>query len=219
MADEIEASGGQAFPFLADMTDRVQVHRVVREVVDALGGIDVCVDIVGGAKWDKIEEVNDSDWSWVIDNNLSQVFYLLREVGQQMIRQGRGGSIVAIASVDGTTAAKYHAAYGAAKAGVISLAKTSAVELGLHGIRVNAVAPGAVGSGNEEQRDDAWGTDPVNPLAAPRAHDIGNAVLFLSSSLAARITGQTLMVDGGASVRDLWGMQEETIEQFRAMRY
>jgi NAD(P)-dependent dehydrogenase (short-subunit alcohol dehydrogenase family) len=212
---EIRDAGGEAFPVTADMTDRAQVQRALDEAIDGLGGIDVCVDIIGGARWDTVSDFTDEDWHWTLQNNLTQVFYLFQEVGRRMIRQGTGGSMVAIASVDGTAAAAYHVAYGAAKAGVISLARTFADELGRHGIRVNAVAPGNVGTGNEDQPEGEYGTNPTNPLAAPRARDIANAALFLSSGLAARITGQTLIVDGGTTIRSLWGMTEDVIPMFR----
>jgi NAD(P)-dependent dehydrogenase (short-subunit alcohol dehydrogenase family) len=131
-----------------------------------------------------------------------------------MIVQGTGGSLVALASVDGTVAAAYHAPYGAAKAGMISLAKTFAYELGRHGIRVNIVAPGNVGNGNDDQPEGIWGTDEHNPLAPPRAVDIANAAIFLSSDLAARITGQTLIVDGGATIRQAWSITPETLHLY-----
>jgi 3-oxoacyl-[acyl-carrier protein] reductase len=131
----------------------------------------------------------------------------------RQIQQGTGGSIVALASVDGIAAAALHAPYGAAKAGVISMTKTFAHEFGRHGIRVNAVAPGNVGSGNEDQPEGEYAVNSINPLAAPRARDIGNAVLFLSSALAARITGQTLVVDGGAIIRELWGFSPDALPQ------
>ncbi|MHB8467322.1 MAG: SDR family NAD(P)-dependent oxidoreductase [Acidimicrobiales bacterium] len=215
IAGEIAAAGGEAFPVVADMTDRAQVQRALDAATDRMGGIDVCVDIIGGARWDAVQDFTDSDWRWTIDNNLTQVFYLFQEASRRMIRQGTGGSMVAVASVDGIAAAAFHVAYGAAKAGVISLTKTFADELGQHGIRVNAVAPGNVGTGNEDMPDDEWGTNPANPLAPPRAHDVGNAVLFLSSDLAARITGQTLIVDGGTTTRSLWGMTADVVTHFR----
>lgn len=215
IALEIEEEGGRAFPVVADMTDRHQVERAIGEAVDLLGGIDVCVDIIGGATWDAVEDVTDDEWSWTMDNNLRQVFHLFQACGRQMIAQGTGGSMVALASVDGTVAAAYHAPYGAAKAGVISLAKTFAYELGRFGIRVNAVAPGNVGTGNDDQPEGVWAVDDTNPLAAPRAKDIANAVLFLSSDLAARITGQTLIVDGGATIRQMWKISPETLHLYR----
>jgi 3-oxoacyl-[acyl-carrier protein] reductase len=215
IVDEIHADGGQAFAVIADMTVRSEVERAVAEAVDTMGGIDVCVDIIGKATWDRSEKLSDDDWTFAIQTNLTQVYYLFQTVGRQMIEQGTGGSLVALASVDGTIASRYHAAYGAAKAGVISLAKTFADELGRHGIRVNAVAPGNVGTGNEDQVEGDWANNGINPLAAPRGTDIGNAVLFLSSGLAARITGQTLIVDGGAAIQALWGMSADDVDNFR----
>lgn len=211
VAGEIVGRGGNAIPIVADMTDPEQVGRAIDDVEAALGGIDVCVDIIGGATWSKVEDFTPQLWDTAIHYNLTQVFYLFQAAARYMIGQGSGGSLVAIASVDGIASATYHAAYGAAKAGVISLVKTFADELGRYGIRANAVAPGNVGTGNEDQPPGEYNVNGINPLAAPRAHDIANAALFLSSELAARITGQTLVVDGGATIRQLWGLGESMI--------
>jgi NAD(P)-dependent dehydrogenase (short-subunit alcohol dehydrogenase family) len=214
IADEARALGAEAHPIIADMTESKQVDRAIAEAVGVLGGIDVCVDIIGGARWNKVQDVTPEDWAWSIQNNLTQVFLFFQAVSRQMIVQGTGGSLVALASVDGTVAAAYHAPYGAAKAGMISLAKTFAYELGRHGIRVNIVAPGNVGNGNDDQPEGIWGTDEHNPLAPPRAVDIANAAIFLSSDLAARITGQTLIVDGGATIRQAWSITPETLHLY-----
>lgn len=219
VAEEIGAAGGQAFAVVADMTDPIQVERALDEAVSGLGSIDVCVDIIGGARWDRAHTFSRQDWDWTISNNLSQVFWLFQGAGRRMIEQGRGGAMVALASTDGINAAAMHAPYGAAKAGVISLAKTFAQELGKHGIRVNAVAPGNVGQGNEDWPEGQWAVNDINPLAPPRSRDIGNAVLFLASTMSERITGQTLVVDGGAVIRDLWGMHEDMLARFNRGEY
>ncbi len=212
---EVTDAGGVAYRVVADMTQRDQVTRAIDEAVGVLGGIDVCVDIIGGATWNAVGDVTPDEWNWTIENNLTQVFTLFQAVGRQMVRQGTGGSMVALASVDATVAAAFHAPYGAAKAGVISLAKSFAYELGRHGIRVNAVAPGNVGTGNDDQPEGIWAVDDINPLIAPRAKDIANAVLFLSSELASRITGQTLIVDGGATIRQAWTITADNLHLFR----
>jgi NAD(P)-dependent dehydrogenase (short-subunit alcohol dehydrogenase family) len=214
---EIESIGGKAFPIVADMNDRNEVQRAVDEAAAVLGGIDVCVDIIGKATWSLVEDVTPEEWQQDLQQNITQVFNLWQIVSRHMIEQGTGGSLVALASVDGFTGSRYHAAYGVAKAGVISLTKTFAEELGRYGIRANAVAPGNVGTGNEDQPEGQYAVDEKNPLAAPRGSDIANAVLFLSSALAARITGQTLIVDGGSIIRSLWGMTPEVIPQFRSL--
>jgi NAD(P)-dependent dehydrogenase (short-subunit alcohol dehydrogenase family) len=211
---EARALGAEAHPVVADMNDGEQVEAAMAEAVRVLGGIDVGVDIIGGATWNKVEDVTPAEWTWSIDNNLTQVFRFFQAAGRQMIKQGAGGSLVALSSVDGTVAAAYHAPYGAAKAGVISLAKTFAYELGRYGIRVNVVAPGNVGTGNDDQPEGVWAVDDINPLIAPRAIDIANAAMFLSSDLAARITGQTIIVDGGATIRQAWTITPETLSLY-----
>ena len=214
---EIADAGGEALPVIADMTDREAAFQAVATAADLLGGIDVAVDIIGRASYDAAHETNARDWAWNIDFNLTQVFHLFQAVSRHMIDQGTGGSIVTLASVDGIAGSRYHAAYGAAKAGVISLVRTFADELGQHGIRVNAVAPGNVGNGNENQPPGQYAVDPINPLAAPRGSDIGNAVLFLSSDLAARITGQTIVVDGGVLARSPWGWTPEILPEIKRL--
>ena len=85
IAAEVESSGGTAFPVIADMTDPAQVQRAIDESAAGLGSIDVCVDIIGGATWDGVQDVSIDDWDWNIQNNLSQVFYLFQTVGRKMV--------------------------------------------------------------------------------------------------------------------------------------
>jgi len=195
-AAEVTEAGGEAVPIVADLTDRAQVARAVDEAVAALGGIDIAVDIVGGARWGSVLDFDDEDWDWTLDHNLRQNFLFLQAVARQMVAQGSGGSLVSVASVDGTASSRLHVAYGAAKAGVISMAKTFGEELGPYGIRVNAVAPGGVGSGNEGE-ESTLTQEHREPLGPPRTRDIANAIIFFCSELSERVTGQTLLVDGG----------------------
>jgi NAD(P)-dependent dehydrogenase (short-subunit alcohol dehydrogenase family) len=215
----VEEAGGKAFAVVADMTVKAEVVRAVAESVAGLGSLNVCVDIVGGARWDHALDTSVDDWEWAILNNVTQVFHLFQEAARPMIAQGQGGSIVALSSVDGIAAAALHAPYGAAKAGVMSLARSFAHEVGRYGIRVNTVAPGNVGAGNEDWPEGQYAVDQINPLAPPRTRDIANAVLFLCSSLAERITGQTLVVDGGATTHELWGLTDDILPQFRSGHY
>lgn len=212
IVEEIHADGGNAFPVIADMTIRSEVARAVQVATQTMGGIDVCVDIIGRTIWEEAQKTSDQDWDWVIANNLTHVFYLFRSAGRRMIEQGTGGALAALASVDGIGASAFHLHYGAAKAGVISLVRTFADEYGHWGIRANAVAPGNVGGGNEDQPEGEYDVNGINPLAAPRSRDIANAVLFLCSDLAARVTGQTLAVDGGATVHSYWGFTREHLK-------
>jgi 3-oxoacyl-[acyl-carrier protein] reductase len=208
---EIEAAGGTAVPIVGDVRSSAEANRVIDEAAEALGGLDVCVDIVGQAVFGYSDSYTDEQWDEQIQKNLTQVFYVVRAAVNKMVAQGTGGSIVTLASVDGIGASTYHTAYGAAKAGVISMMKSFSDEFGRHGIRFNAVAPGNVGGNAWGAPDVAWGADPANSLAPPRPMDIANAVLFLASSLAERVTGQTISVDGGAMTRSPWGLNETTV--------
>lgn len=208
-AEEVEASGGRAFAVVGDVADPHGAEATIDEAVAGLGGIDVVVDIVGDARWSHIEDTTNEEWDWAILNNLTQVKYVYTAALRHMIPQGTGGSLVALSSVDGIGSSKLHAAYGAAKAGLIHLTKTYAEELGRYGIRVNTVAPGNVGGGVWDDPEIPFGSNPVNPLSPPRPHDIADGVLFLSSSLAQRVTGQTLVVDGGVLVRSPWGFTDD----------
>jgi NAD(P)-dependent dehydrogenase (short-subunit alcohol dehydrogenase family) len=211
---EIEDLGGKAFAIIGDVTQPGEAARVIDEAVSALGGIDVCVDIVGEAVFGLSVDYSDEEWERQLSKNLTQVFYVFKAAIGHMIRQGTGGAVVGIASVDGIGASTFHSAYGAAKAGVISLVRSFSDEIGRHGIRINAVAPGNVGGGHWSTPDVPFGEDLSNSLAPPRPMDIANAVLFLSSSLAERITGQTIVVDGGALNRTPWGLREADLAGF-----
>ena len=134
---------------------------------------------------------------------LRQFFNLSRVAGRQMADQKRG-TIIAISSVSGLRSAPLHGPYGAAKAGLMSLVRTLAVELGASGVRVNAVAPGAVLTPRVEammsadRRAASAANIPLGRLASPE--DIAHAVVFLAvRSRASYITGHTLVVDGGAT--------------------
>jgi NAD(P)-dependent dehydrogenase (short-subunit alcohol dehydrogenase family) len=135
---------------------------------------------------------------------LRHFFNLARAAGAGMAARG-SGAIVAIASVSGLRSAPRHGAYGAAKAGLMALVRTLAVELAADGVRVNAVAPGAVLTPrvaallDEARRAESAASIPLGRLAAP--DDIAHAVTFLASDWASYITGQTLVVDGGATVQ------------------
>jgi NAD(P)-dependent dehydrogenase (short-subunit alcohol dehydrogenase family) len=216
IAAEISAAGGKAFAVVGDVRTEAEAARIIDEAAAGLGGIDVLVDVVGEAIFAPSHEQTEEDWDYQMTKNLKQFFFVCKAVIPHMIEQGTGGAITAVTSVDGFASAKFHVAYGAAKAGLISLAKTYSDEFGKYGIRVNCVAPGNVGGGVWDKPDVPFGQVAVNSLAPPRPMDIANGVLFLSSSLAARVTGQTLVVDGGATTRSPWGFSEESLPAFKA---
>lgn len=200
----VEQAGGVAVPLGGDLRRRDDVEAAVAATVESLGSIDVAVDIVGEARWNPVLELTDDDWDQSFDLVLRHVFFLAQAAGRRMVDQG-GGALVSVASVSGLFAAPFHAAYGAAKAGLVALTKTLAVELAPHGVRVNAVAPGAVRTPrvlerlSPEREAESSRSIPLGRMAEP--DDIARVALFLASDLAGYVTGQTVVADGGASVK------------------
>jgi NAD(P)-dependent dehydrogenase (short-subunit alcohol dehydrogenase family) len=193
-----------------DMTDRDQTERVLTDAAERLGGLAGIVDIIGMAQYATLLEVTDDDWAWHFDIVLRHA-YLAAQLGGRLLADG--GVMVFVASVSGLTSAPRHAAYGAAKAGLMSLVRTAAVELGPAGVRVNAVAPGVVWTprisaylGAEGEARNRANT-PLRRVAQPA--DIAAAILFLSSDLAGYVTGQTLVVDGGVSAKFPYPMADD----------
>ncbi len=205
VADEV---GGIAFS--GDMTREAEVQRLVEAAAAAFDGpIHGFVDIVGIAEWYMVTDMPEDSWDRQFDICLRHAYLLSKHVGKHMTTNATKGTMVFIASVHGLTASVNHAAYGCAKAGIISLVKTLGHELGRHGIRANAIAPGTILTPRMEAVFDddriayAAGKAPLNRIGVPP--DIASAALFLTSDLSSYITGQTLVVDGGVVMADPFG--------------
>ncbi len=186
---------------VADATTAAGVDEIAKVAAGAGAPLHGLVDIIGMARWARIQNISDADFQWAIDVNYTHAFRLTRKFGPILAELG-GGSLVFVASISGTSSAPYHAVYGSAKAGLLSLVRTAAVEFGPTGVRVNAVSPGTTATPRmiaNRRRSDAGESRPVEPLGrVGRTADIAAAALFLTSPLAAHITGQNLTVDGGA---------------------
>lgn len=201
IANEI---GPVAVPWVGDVTTREGAARLAAEAEEACGRIDGFVDIIGMARWQSVLDMTDETFDWEIDICLRHAYLLSQELGRRMVATG-GGTMVFIASVSGLTAAPMHAAYGAAKAGLMAWVQSLAIELGPHGVRANAVAPGTILSPRmdavftEEQRALNAGNAPLQRMGS--TSDIASAALFLTSDLSAYVTGRTLVVDGGVDAK------------------
>jgi NAD(P)-dependent dehydrogenase (short-subunit alcohol dehydrogenase family) len=155
------------------------------------------------AKYGDAIDTPDDDWNWTFDMVLRHAYLFSQAAAHAMADDG--GCMVFIASVSGISSAPRHAAYGAAKAGLMSWVRSLAVELGPKNIRVNAVAPGVVWTPRISQilgdkgREGQSRNAPLGRVALPQ--DIASGILFLASDLASYVTGQTLVIDGGVGVK------------------
>lgn len=185
--------------FKCDVSDSSQVKEMFSEISKALGDVSILVNNAGIAEQSLFTDITDEMWQKMIGTNLSSVFYCSREALKYMINE-KDGAIINIASMWGEVGASMEVHYSAAKAGLIGLTKALAKEVGLSGIRVNAVSPGVVltdmmSSFSEADKEVLKDETPLNTLGTPE--DIANAVSFLVSNKARFITGQVLSVNGG----------------------
>ena len=167
----------------------------------------VLVNVAGGAApetWMPSTRVTRADWRALFAANLETAFFTSQAVAAELLATGRPGSIVSISSISGMNTAPFHIAYGTAKAAVVAMTRTMAVELASAGIRVNAVAPGVTETEASRTYTDADPDRDRTAIAMGRrgtpAEQAG-AVLFLLSDLAGYVTGQTLLVDGGLNLK------------------
>jgi 3-oxoacyl-[acyl-carrier protein] reductase len=210
VAAEVRRAGGESIAVVADLRHGDAAAASVQAAVDAFGRLDICLDIIGEATWSSFLDCPEDQWDWTVATCLRQLYLTFQAAARQMVAQGGGGVLGAVASVDGLSSAPYHAAYGVAKAGIVHLVKTLAEELGPAGIRANAVAPGAVWSAQAGEAGPP--RELSTPLRRPGPEDIARALIFLSCDLARCVTGQTLAVDGGASTK---GVFPDRVDTFR----
>jgi 3-oxoacyl-[acyl-carrier protein] reductase len=201
-AAEAVASEVGGVALAANVGDPAEAQELVERVESELGEVDVLVNNAGVTRDTLIARMSDEDWSEVIDTNLRGTFNTCRAVSRKMLRR-RSGAIVNLSSVVGVHGNPGQANYAASKAGIIGLTKALARELGVRGVRVNAIAPGYITTEltdvlTEEQTGLILGNTPLGRLGSPE--DVAAAVRFLCSDEAAFITGDVLLVDGGLGI-------------------
>ncbi len=194
-------------PVAADAQTEEGVAAVMKSVRGAKGELYGLVNVAGGAApstWCPTTRLSREDLRALFAQNLESMFFMSQAVAAELKAQGRPGSLVSISSISGVNSAPYHSGYGAAKAAMLSMVKTMALELALDGIRVNAVAPGPTATpasrtyvGDDPERDRR--AIPMGRRGRPE--EIAGAVLFLLSNLSSYITGQCLTVDGGINLK------------------
>jgi len=204
---DVTAAGARALPFSVDVLDDEALAAAIGKIDKALGPLDGMATVIGMAGWAPLIDMTPEVWDHDHRRNLRYFFLAAREVARRLLERRAPGSIVGVASVDGIRSAANHASYGAAKAGLINLVKTMAVEWSGSGIRVNLVAPGGIVTpriphmGDEAEARMA-GLVPMKRRGT--VQDIAKAITIFLSDLTPYVTGQTLAVDGGFEAANIF---------------
>ena len=212
VVDEIRDRGSEAVAVQADVSNEDEVAAMVETAVERYGSLDVMVNNAGMTTLGPAEEIDIEDWRRVIDVDLTGVFIGSRVAGRQMLSQADGGAIVNISSMMGEMGYHMRSPYCAAKAGVINLTRTLAVEWANDGVRVNALAPGFIKTDITDQTQSSAGyTDDDIRRRTPMARfgsaeEMANCVCFLARD-DTYVTGEVLRADGGWS-SDAWRYHE-----------
>ncbi len=201
LAKELRERGGQAVAISCDVSDEPSVQRAAEEALSLLGPADVLVNNAGIISWTPLQELETSEWDRVVDVNLRGVFLCTKHFGRQML-QKQAGSIVNVASVAGTAPEPGAGAYAASKAGVIMLARQTAVEWGSFGVRANAVSPGMMQTPMAERflsvpEALARRLDMVASRRIGEPREVAMTVAYLASDASSYVNGQNIEVDGG----------------------
>jgi NAD(P)-dependent dehydrogenase (short-subunit alcohol dehydrogenase family) len=205
VADDVTAAGRRAIVIPADVTDEASVTAAVGTAIGELGHVDIVINNAGGSNFMVgFRDLRISGWDKLIRLNLTSAVYVCHAFADHLLGRG-SGSVINVASVAGVASAPLLTPYGAAKAGLISLTKSLAVEWASSGVRVNALCPGWTAT---ELNRNLWEDPQAGPAtvaAVPmrrwaRAEEMAGPAVFLASDAASYLTGQTLVVDGGQTV-------------------
>ena len=203
-AELVRQAGGTAVAFPCDVRDGVQVEQAIAAVAERFGRIDVLFNNAGTTRPGDVVSVSIEDWDMVLDVNLRGTFLVSRAVLPHMLALG-GGAVINMGSVDGLAGDARMAAYNAAKAAVVNLTRSMAIDFGPRGVRVNCICPGLVGTPavlrmfSDESRQRMQAVTPLGRIGRPG--DIASLAVFLASDDAAYINGTTVVADGGLMAR------------------
>jgi NAD(P)-dependent dehydrogenase (short-subunit alcohol dehydrogenase family) len=214
VAEEVRERGARCLAAACDVRDSTQVAALVQAAIDEFGRIDVLVFNAGVDSVFSVEEMPEEAWDVMIDTHMKGAFLFCKHVIPHMIAAGDGGSIITTGSTNSILATPRQAHYTAAKHGIVGFSKSLAIDLAPHGIRVNVVCPGAVDSpmiaGLLASKDAEWletidrltgAWNLLTPEAMLEPAAVTRAVLWLASDAADLVTGVSLLVDGGFSIK------------------
>ena len=196
--NEIKNDGGEAYGIECNVTNREQVKVLGEKVIEKYGRIDILVNNAGITRDSSFKKMTDEQWDEVLNSDLKSVFIVTQELSKYM-ELNKYGRIINLGSIVGLSGNFGQANYSAAKAGIIGLTKTLAVELGNKGITVNVVAPGFIETAMTQQIPEKIRIQIIESIPVGRAgipEDIAVAVAFLASDEAGFISGVTLSVNG-----------------------
>lgn len=198
----ITEQGGQALGIEADVQYKDQVDCMVDTVLKKWGHIDVLVSNAGICPSAPFLEITESDWDLVMNVNLKGQFLVSQKVAQAMVKEGKGGSIILMSSVNGLAAEAEIAHYNVTKGGINLLTMSEALELAQHNIRVNAILPGFIDTrlNRDDIDNEAWLKEYLKTIPAGRVGttaDIAGAAFYLASDDSTYVTGHLMIVDGG----------------------
>ncbi|MEU1390310.1 MULTISPECIES: SDR family oxidoreductase [unclassified Nonomuraea] len=196
---------GEVSGLTGDVSSEDDVARLVAGAIEAMGGVDVLVNNAGTAWREPFLEITPGHWDRIISVNLRGMFLMAQTVARHLVERGTGGVILNMSSTNGLGGEADYAHYNASKGGVLLLTKTMAVELGKHGIRVNALCPGyirtplnaSISSGLADDFVSAYERDHIPLGRAGLAEEVAAAYAFLASDDAAFVHGTELVIDGG----------------------
>jgi 3-oxoacyl-[acyl-carrier protein] reductase len=202
-AAEAAAAGVKALALAGDARARADIDGFVMDAARELGALDVLVTVVGGqlafVRAARIHEITDEDWDLMFDVNLHYVARAVRATLRLFLEQGTGGTIVSVGSITAIAGSPMQAAYGASKAGLASLARSVTAEYSREGIRMNVVTCGPVATPVAHAAQAHAGLDWIPMGRAASSQEVADATVFLASPLSSYISGQSLVVDGGAT--------------------